>query len=68
MYEKEIKQVIELFDLIEIIDFQQIHDVQIIRGADFQYTCHIDKKEFGSALTTLGALVFGIKQFKDNEK
>jgi hypothetical protein len=55
----------KLFDLDEIIRFQMEHDVQIIRGADWQYMCYIDKKGFGSGLTTMGALVIGIKQFKD---
>ena len=54
----------KLFDLDEIISFQMEHDVQIIREADWQYMCYIDKKGFGSGLTTMGALVLGIKQFK----
>lgn len=56
----------KLFDLDEIISFQTQHDIQIIRGADWQYVCYIDMKGFGSGLTTMGALVFGIKQFKDH--
>lgn len=56
----------KLFDLDEIISFQMEHDVQIIREADWQYLCYIDKKGFGSGLTTMGALVIGIKQFKDH--
>ena len=56
----------KLFDLDEIISFQMEHDVQIIREADWQYMCYIDKKGFGSGLTTMGALVNGIKQFKDH--
>ena len=56
----------KLFDLDEIISFQMKHDVQIIREADWQYMCYIDKKGFGSGLTPMGALVIGIKQFKDH--
>lgn len=56
----------KLFDLEEIIRFQMEHDVQIIREADWQYMCYIDNKGFGSGLTTMGALVIGIKQFKDH--
>ena len=58
----------KLFDLDEIISFQMEHDVQIIREADWQYMCYIDKKGFGSGLTTMGALVIGIKQFKNTLK
>lgn len=54
----------KLFDLDEIISFQMKHDIQIIREADWQYMCYIDKKGFGSGLTPMGALVIGIKQFK----
>ena len=56
----------KLFDLDEIISFQMKHDVQIIREADWQYMCYIDKKGYGSALTPVGALVLGIKQFKNH--
>ena len=56
----------KLFDLDEIINFQMEHDVQIIRESDWQYMCYIDKKRFGSGLTTMGALALGIKQFKDH--
>lgn len=63
---EEIKLTEKLFDLGEIISFQMEHEVQIIREADWQYMCYIDKKGFGSGLTTLGALVIGIKQFKDH--
>ena len=54
----------KLFNLDEIISFQMEHDVQIIRGEDWQYMCYIDKEAYGSGLTTMGALVIGIKQFK----
>ena len=55
----------KLFDLDEVIEFQINHDIQIIREADWQYMCYIDKKGYGSGLTTLGALVNGITQFKN---
>ena len=63
-FKEENKLTKKLFDLDEIISFQMKHDVQIIREADWQYMCYIDKKGFGCGLTTLGALVIGIKQFK----
>jgi len=66
-YIKEENELIKkIFDLDEIISFQMEHDVQIIREVDLQYMCYIDKKGFGSGLTTIGALVIGIKQFKDH--
>jgi len=55
----------DLFDLEEILDFQLNHDVQIIRGEDYQYLCYIDKKVYTSALTPMGALTMGIKIYKE---
>ena len=63
-FKKENELTKKLFDLDEIIRFQMEHDIQIIRGSDWQYMCYIDKEVFGSGLTTMGALVIGIKQFK----
>lgn len=65
-FKEENEHTKKLFDLDEIISFQMEHDVQIIREADWQYMCYIDKKGFGSGLTPMGSLVFGIKQFKDH--
>ena len=64
-YLEEIESTKEHFDLDEILSFQLEHDVQIIREADWGYMCYIDKKGYGSALTPMGALVFGIKRFKE---
>lgn len=63
-FAKENELTKKLFDLDEIIKFQMEYDVQIIRGSDWLYMCYIDGKGFGSSLTTMGALVIGIKQFK----
>jgi len=64
-FKEENKLIKKLFNLDEIINFQMEHDIQIIREADWQYMCYIDKKGFGSSLTPIGALVIGIRQFKD---
>lgn len=64
-FKQESELIRNFFDLDEIIKFQMKHDVQIIRGSDFQYACYIDNKVFGTHLTTMGALVIGIKIFKD---
>jgi hypothetical protein len=67
-FAEENKIVQELFDLNEILDFQLKHDVQIIRGEDYQYLCYIDKKGLGVSLTPMCALVIGIKEFKEFEE
>lgn len=56
----------KLFDIEEILAFQMDHDIQILREADWQYSCYIDKVAYGSSLTPMAALVFGIKQFKEH--
>ena len=64
-YKQEIQLTKKLFDLDEIISFQSEHDIQIIREADFQYMCYIDKNGYGSYLTPIGAMVMGIRYFKE---
>jgi hypothetical protein len=50
--------------LNEIISFQLEHNVEILRGEDYQYLCYIDRKGYGTSLTPMGALTIGVKQFK----
>lgn len=64
-FEQENQSIEQEFDLDSILTFQLCHDIQIIRGEDFQYQCWIDHEAYGTALTPVGALVFGIKQFND---
>ncbi len=64
-FEVEQDQTRKLFDLEEIIDFQKYNDIQLIRGEDYQYSCWINKKAYGSSLTPLFALVVGIKTYKE---
>lgn len=65
-YFKEENRILkENFNLDEILKFQLMHDIQIIRGADYQYSCWIDKKAYGSSLTPLFALYSGIQAYKN---
>lgn len=61
----------KLFNLEEIIQFTKEHRVEVLLGADYQYMCYIDYKTgdggWGTSLTPLGALVIGIKQYKENK-
>lgn len=54
-----------MFDLNEVLLFQLDHDVQIIRGSDYMYSCYIDRAVYGSALTPMFSLWSGIKQYKE---
>lgn len=66
-YFKEENEIIERqFDLKEVLDFQLIHDIQIIRGEDYQYQCFINKKCYFTSLTPMHTLWFGIKVYQNN--
>lgn len=64
-FEEENNTTKKLFNLDDILEFQLKHDVQIIRGEDYNYFCYIDKKVYGLGLTPIYALVCGIKLFKE---
>lgn len=51
------------FNLYKVLDFQLKHEVQVLRGEDFQYLCYIDKKVYGVGLTFMYALVRAIDIF-----
>lgn len=63
-FEEENNETRRLFDLESLIAFQMEHEVQIIRGEDYQYMCYIDKEVYGSSLTPLNALVVGVRKFE----
>ena len=65
-FEEENKLTRKLFDLEKIINFQLLHDVQIIRAEDYMYNCYIDKKPYSAELTPLFSMVNGIINFEKN--
>jgi hypothetical protein len=65
-FTEEIELTQTLFDLDKILNFQLENDVQIIRGADFQYMCYINKAVYAIGLTPMFALVYGINNFIDS--
>ena len=66
-FEEENKLVKQNFDLEDILDFQLDHDIQIIRGEDCQYMCYINKEVYGTGLTPIFALWYGIFCFLKKE-
>lgn len=63
-YHQENELVRRKFNLEELLEFQLRHDVQIIRGEDYQYICYIDKKGYAPSITPLAALVSGVEGYK----
>ena len=66
-FQQENESVKGQFDLDEVLAFTLKHDVQIIRGEDYSYQSYIDKKFYGTSLTPIHALWFGIQSYKLHE-
>lgn len=62
-FEIEHEYVRKHFDLEKTIAFQVEHDVQIIRGSDYQYMCYIDKQAYAIGLTPMYCLTIGIENY-----
>lgn len=65
-FDEETNEIRKLLNLEEILKFQLNHKIEIIRGEDLQYICYIDNKEYCTALTPLGTLMYGITKYKDS--
>lgn len=63
--EEENKITRKLFNLNEILEFQFKHDIQIVRGEDYNYMCYIDKEVYAVGLTPMFALAYGLKRYKE---
>ena len=62
-FEEEFELIRTKFDINVVIEFTKLHDVQIIRGEDYMYLAYIDEEGFGTSLTPLGAMWFGIQSY-----
>ena len=67
-FEEENELIRRTFNLEEILSFQLEHDVQIIRGGDYQYYCYIDRGVYSTALLPLSAITSGIKIYMTERK
>lgn len=61
----EVRQTKGLIDIDFILYMQLEHDIQIVRGSDWQYECWIDKKCYATSLTPMFALFYGVKTFRE---
>lgn len=67
--ESENELVMKLINLDELLSFQLTHDIQVIRGSDYNYECYIDGECYNASLTPMLSIVLGIKIYKEkNEK
>jgi hypothetical protein len=55
-----------LFDFNDFFELQKNHEIQIIKGEDYQYYCYIDRVVYATGLTMIFALSYGIKKFKEH--
>ena len=67
-FEEEHSEVKKSFNLLDIIEFSKSHTVEVAVGEDYQYMCYIDGDGYATGLTPLGALIYGIKAYKQNEQ
>lgn len=56
------------FNLDEVLDFTKTYNVQIVQGADLQYHAYIGKKFYGTSMTPMHALWYGIQSYKKLNK
>jgi hypothetical protein len=52
------------FNLLEVIEFQGTHKIEVVRGADYQYSCIIDNVAYTTSLTPLHCIMTSIKQYR----
>ena len=57
-------ELVKGFNLLEAIEFQKTHKIEVLRGADYQYSCFIDNASYTTSLTPLHCVMTSIKHFK----
>ena len=63
-FQSEIDLTRELIEVDALLTFQLHHDIQVVRGEDYQYICYIDKQQWGSiTLTPMLAMVTAILDY-----
>ena len=67
--QKELDFVKKHFDVEKVFEFQTKHNVEVVRGEDWQYQCHIDRQGiYATGVTFLDALVAGIMIYEEKQK
>jgi hypothetical protein len=64
-FQEENKMTKKHFDLDFLLQFQIDHDLQVIRGSDYNYECWIDKLCYNQSLTPIACIVLGVKKFME---
>jgi hypothetical protein len=63
-FHSEIEQTRDMIDVDELLAFQLSHDIQVIRGEDYQYVCYVDGKQSGAiGITPMYAMVTGVRDY-----
>lgn len=68
LFQEENDVVERQFEIQEVLEFTSKHDVQIIRGEDYQYGCYINKECYFTGLTPIYSLWFGVKCYNERNK
>lgn len=64
-HEIERADIIDMFDVVEVLSFEELNNVSIFQGDDFMHQCWINQEQYATGLTVMGALVYGIRAFKE---
>lgn len=64
--EEEAKETAKFFDLEKLLQYQQKHNIEVVRGMDLQYLCYVDGKVYAVSLTPMFALMAGVLNHEKN--
>lgn len=59
-FEEEAQETAKFFDLEKLLRYQLSYNIEVVRGADYQYLCYINKEVFAVSLTPMFALMAGV--------
>ena len=64
-FAEEAALVRQFFNIEELLEFQEHYEIQVGRLADWQFTLYINRNAYGTFFTPLGALVLGMRLYKN---
>ena len=59
--------IVDMFDIVEVLAFEESNNVSLVQGGDLLHQCWINQEQYATGLTAMGALVYGIKAFKEQK-
>lgn len=63
--EEEVELTKKIIQIDILLDFQTEHDIQIIRGSDYNYECYIDGMCYSVSLTPIGSMALAYEKYME---